>query len=555
MSEWIKLNSQSCKDCYKCIRHCRVNAIRFSGNLAYNVENLCVLCGHCYIHCPQNAKVIVSDVEKIKLFLQSEKVIAVVSPSYLAYFNTTYKAFEDACLKLGFAAVEEETLGYEIVMKEYEKILKKGGKDFYISSQCHSVNLMIQKYHNKLLPNLMDIVSPMIATAMDVKKRYPDHKLIYIGPCIAKKDEAERYDKLIDGVLMFNELQKMFHDEKIILNPKLSDKKKYMYRAAVCYRGMEDLLKKSSKYTFISVSGIDDCIYTLNELEKGKIKNTFIIMDMCSASCMAGPIFRKLNHDNVVEQKINMQNHLGDDIYSDAKYTHSDLAKYFDKIKLDIKKPDKEELQKILISMGKDTPEKILNCGVCGYSTCVNKAIAIYNGMAEPSMCLSYMSEKAESFTGNILQNSPFAVIAINDKMEVQLFNSRAKSLFNIQNVNDILGHPLSEILDVKDIKECYEDNKDRVSKEMYLAEYDKYVEETIVPDKQNKNTIVILRDLSDVVNYKKKVENIDKNAIKIADNVIEKQMKIVQEIASLLGETTAETKVALTKLKESLKQ
>ena len=555
MSEWIKLKSQSCKDCYKCIRHCRVNAIRFSGNLAYNVENLCVLCGHCYIHCPQNAKVITSDVEKIKLYLQSEKVIAVVSPTYLAYFNTTYTAFKAACVKVGFTAIEEETLGYEIVMKEYEKILKKGEKSFYISSQCPSVNLMIQKYHSKLLPNLMDIVSPMIATAMNVKEKNPNYKVVYIGPCIAKKDEAERYDKLVDGVLMFDELQKMFRDEKITLNLKASDKKRFKARAAVCYKGMEDVLKKSSKYSYISVSGIDDCIYTLNELERGKIKNTFIIMDMCAASCMSGPTFRKLNHDNVVEQKINMQNHIGDDIYKETKYTHTDLVKYFDKIKLDIKKPSKEELQEILSSMGKDTPEKILNCGVCGYSTCVNKAIAIYNGMAEPSMCLSYMSERAESFTGNILQNSPFAVIAINDKMEVQLFNNRAKSLFNIQNVNDILGHPLSEILDVKDIEDCYTDNKDRFSKEMYLSEYDKYVEEIIVPDKQNRNTIVILRDLSDVVNYKKKVESIDKNAIEIADNVIEKQMKIVQEIASLLGETTAETKVALTKLKESFKQ
>ena len=555
MSEWIKLKSQSCKDCYKCIRHCRMNAIRFSGNLAYNVENLCVLCGHCYIHCPQNAKVIVSDVEKVKLLLRSEKVVALISPTYLAYFNTTYSAFKEACKKIGFTTIEEETLGYEIVMKEYEKILKKGDKKFYISSQCHSVNLMIQKYHSKLLPNLMDIVSPMVATAMDIKKRFPDYKVVYVGPCIAKKDEAERYDKLIDGVLMFDELQKMFHSEKLTLDNDASDKKRFKARAAVCYRGMADTLKKNSKYMYISVSGIDNCIYTMKELEKGKIEKAFIIMDMCSESCMSGPTFRKLNHDNVVEQKINLETHFGEDIYSDTKYTHTDLVKYFDKISLNIKKPSKEELQKILASMGKDSPEKILNCGVCGYSTCANKAIAIYNGMAEPSMCLSYMTEKAESFTGNILQNSPFAVIAINDKMEVQLFNDRAKRLFNIQNANDILGHPLSEILDVKDIEDCYTDNKDSFSKEMYLAEYDKYVEETIVPDKQNKNTIVILRDLSDVVNYKKKIETIDKNAIEIADNVIEKQMKIVQEIASLLGETTAETKVALTKLKESFKR
>ena len=553
MSEWIKLKSQSCKDCYKCIRHCRMKAIRFSGNLAYNVENLCVLCGHCYISCPQNAKVIVSDVEKVKVMLQSDKVVALASPTYLAYFNTTYKAFEDGCKKLGFVGLEEETLGYEIVLKEYDKILKKGEQSVYISSQCHSVNLMIQKYHSKLLPNLMNVVSPMIASAMDIKKRHPDYKVVYIGPCIAKKDEAERYDKLIDGVLMLNEVQDMFNKDKIVLNDKLKDDELYKVREAVSFGGIAKLMKANPNYEFVSVSGVDSCKYDLAEIGRGNIKNAFIIMDMCKNSCLSGPTFIKLNHNSEITQKINMQNHYGKDTYSDAKYSHEDLAKYFDEIKLELKKPSKEELQEILLSMGKDTPEKILNCGVCGYSTCYNKAIAIYNGMAEPSMCVSYMTEQAESFAENILQNAPFAVMAVNDKMEVQIFNSRAKRLFNIQNVNDIMGHPLSEILDTKDIESCYTDDKDQFSKEMYLAEYDKYVEEIIVPDKKHRNTIIILRDLSDVVNYKKKVETIDKNAIQIADNVIEKQMKIVQEIASLLGETTAETKVALTKLKESL--
>lgn len=553
MSEWIKLKSQSCKDCYKCIRHCRMKAIRFSGNLAYNVENLCVLCGHCYISCPQNAKVIVSDVEKVKVMLQSDKVVALASPTYLAYFNTTYKAFEDGCKKLGFVGLEEETLGYEIVLKEYDKILKKGEQSVYISSQCHSVNLMIQKYHSKLLPNLMNVVSPIIASAMDIKKRHPDYKVVYMGPCIAKKDEAERYDKLIDGVLMLNEVQDMFTKDKIVLNEKLKDDKLYKVREAVSFGGIAKLMKANPNYEFVSVSGVDSCKYDLAEIGRGNIKNAFIIMDMCKNSCLSGPTFIKLNHNSEITQKINMQNHYGKDTYSDAKYSHEDLAKYFDEIKLELKKPSKEELQEILLSMGKDTPEKILNCGVCGYSTCYNKAIAIYNGMAEPSMCVSYMTEQAQSFAENILQNAPFAVMAVNDKMEVQIFNSRAKRLFNIQNVNDIMGHPLSEILDTKDIESCYTDDKDQFSKEMYLAEYDKYVEEIIVPDKKHRNTIIILRDLSDVVNYKKKIETIDKNAIQIADNVIEKQMKIVQEIASLLGETTAETKVALTKLKESL--
>ena len=338
MSEWIKLKSQSCKDCYKCIRHCRMKAIRFSGNLAYNVENLCVLCGHCYISCPQNAKVIVSDVEKVKVMLQSDKVVALASPTYLAYFNTTYKAFEDGCKKLGFVGLEEETLGYEIVLKEYDKILKKGEQSVYISSQCHSVNLMIQKYHSKLLPNLMNVVSPMIASAMDIKKRHPDYKVVYMGPSIAKKDEAERYDKLIDGVLMLNEVQDMFTKDKIVLNEKLKDDKLYKARESVSFGGIAKLMKANPNYEFVSVSGVDSCKYDLAEIGRGNIKNAFIIMDMCKNSCLSGPTFIKLNHNSEITQKINMQNHYGKDTYSDAKYSHEDLAKYFDEIKLELKR-------------------------------------------------------------------------------------------------------------------------------------------------------------------------------------------------------------------------
>lgn len=553
MSEWIRLKNQSCVDCYKCIRHCRVNAIRFSGGLAYNVENLCMYCGDCYVSCPQNAKVIVSEIEKINMFLQSEKVIAIVSPTYLAYFDTTYKAFKEAILKLGFSFMEEETLGYEIVLNDYERLIENEHKSVYISSHCQAVNLLVQKYYPDLTTNLMEVVSPMVATAMDIKKREPKAKVIYIGPCVAKKDEAERYDKLIDGVLMFDELQKMFLNDNIELNKEYVDEKRFKAREAVEFKGIQSIIKKNPKYSYISVSGVENCMHALSEIEKKKLNNVFVIMDMCVNSCLSGPTFRKVNYVHEIQQKINMHDHYGNDTYSNTNYTREELAKYFEEIKLDIKKPTTEELKEILKSMGKDKPEKILNCGVCGYHTCVNKAIAIFNGMAEPSMCVSYMKEKAESFSDKILKNAPFAVIAVNEKMEVQVFNEIAKKMFNINDISDIVGHPLSEIIDTNDIDNCYKDEKSQFIKELYLSDYDKYVEEIIVPDKEHRNTIIIIRDLSDTVNYKKRKESIDKNAIEIADNVIEKQMKIVQEIASLLGETTAETKVALTKLKESL--
>lgn len=552
MSSWIKLKSQNCRDCYKCMRHCRVNAIRFSGNLAYNEEKLCVLCGHCYVSCPQNAKVIVSEVEKAKMLLQTEKVVALVSPTYLAYFNTNYKAFKTAMKDLGFVDYEEETLGYEIVMREYEKILEEHKNDVYITSHCHSLNLIVQKYYPELLSNLMDIVSPMIASAIDIKKRNPEYKVIYIGPCIAKKDEAERYDKLIDCVLMFDEIGNLMKEKNVELLENVEDKKRFKARQAIEYRGMERAMKQISNYHYVSISGVDGCINALKEIRNKKLENVFVFMDMCNNSCLSGPTFQKYNRFNIMN-KVNIQNNYGEDVYTDRTYDKQELAKYFEEIKTDIKKPTKEEMMDILKTMGKDKPEKMLNCGTCGYSTCANKAIAIYNGMAELDMCMSYLKEKNESFSDNILKNAPFGVIAVNENMEVQVFNVAACKMFKIDDTKNIIGHKLSVLMDVSDIENCYKDDKSQLSRELYLPDYDKHIEELIVPDTKHKNTIIILKDVSDDYKTKKRKETIDKNVIEIADNVIEKQMKIVQEIASLLGETTAETKVALTKLKESL--
>ena len=184
MSEFLKLKKSNCKNCYKCIRHCPVKSIRFSGNQANIVGNECILCGQCFVVCPQNAKEIADETERVKVLIDSgAPVIASVAPSFIAnYDGVGFEELKAALKKLGFADAEETAVGATIVKREYERLLNEDNRNILISSCCHSVNLLIQKYYPSCLPYLADVLSPMQAHCKDIKQRYPNAKTVFIGP-------------------------------------------------------------------------------------------------------------------------------------------------------------------------------------------------------------------------------------------------------------------------------------------------------------------------------------------------------------------------------------
>ena len=219
MSNCLTLKKSNCKNCYKCIRYCPVKAIRFSGNQAHIIGNECILCGQCFVVCPQNAKQIVDETEKVKVLLQGPNpVIVSLAPSFVVnYEGVGIKAMRDALQNLGFYDVEETAIGATIVKNEYERMLKEDDRDIIITSCCHSVNLLIQKYFPSTLEYLADVVSPMQAHCNDIKKRFPNARTVFIGPCVAKKDEAEHYEGIVDAVLTFEELTNWLKDAGIEL--------------------------------------------------------------------------------------------------------------------------------------------------------------------------------------------------------------------------------------------------------------------------------------------------------------------------------------------------
>ena len=555
MSECLTLKKSNCKNCYKCIRHCPVKSIRFSGNQAHIIGNECILCGQCFVVCPQNAKQIVDETEKVKVLIQSgAPVYASIAPSFIAnYQGIGINGIRKALIKLGFAGAEETALGATVVKTEYEKMLADGTKDVLISSCCHSVNLLIQKYYPSLLPYLADVMSPMQAHCSDIKKRFPDAKTVFIGPCVSKKDEAEHYEGIVDAVLTFEELTEWLKAERIDLEADLDVDDESRARFFPTTGGiLKTMANRTPDYTYMAIDGVDNCIAALKEIEQGNVHKCFIEMSACAGSCVGGPVMEKYHRSPIIDYQ-SVADYAGKKDFKVTQPDSLDLKKHFEPIERRYGAPSESEIQDILKKMGKNRPEDELNCGSCGYDTCREKAIAIYHGKAEISMCLPYLKDKAESFSDCIVSNTPNALIVINDALEVQQINPAARKILNIRYSSDVLGDQVVRILDPKPFLQVLENKRAIRNRRTYLAEYDKFVEQTIIYDPNYHMLLCIMRDITEQETEREKREKLRNQTVETADNVVDKQMRIVQEIASLLGETAAETKIALTKLKESI--
>lgn len=555
MADCLTLKKSNCKNCYKCIRHCPVKSIRFSGNQAYIIGNECILCGQCFVVCPQNAKQIVDETEKVKVLLESgAPVYASIAPSFIAnYEGVGIESMKKALKQIGFADAEETAVGATIVKTEYERMLAEESRDVLISSCCHSVNLLIQKYFPRELPYLANVLSPMQAHCRRIKEQHPGAKTVFIGPCVAKKDEAAYYEGIVDAVLTFDELTSWFREAGVELEQALEYREESRARFFPTTGGiLKTMAERLPGYTYLAIDGVENCMAALKELEEGKIHKCFLEMSACVGSCVGGPVMEKF-HRSPVRDYIAVSEFAGKKDFPVEQPDSLGLEKTFTVIEKKLQPPSEAEIADILRQMGKFKPSDELNCGSCGYNTCREKAAAIYQGKAEISMCLPFLKDKAESFSDTIVKNTPNGLIVLNEALEVQQINHAALKMLNLKSAQDILGDLVVRILDPKPFMEVFGTGKDIRDKRVYLAEYERYVEQTIVYDKEYKLIICIMRDITEEQHVREKKENISRQTVEITDKVVEKQMRIVQEIASLLGETAAETKIALTKLKETI--
>ena len=555
MSNCLKLKKSNCKSCFRCVRKCPIKAIRFSGNQAHIIGNECILCGNCVVQCPQNAKEIADGIEKTRVLIQSgDPVVVSLAPSFIANYNGVgIESMRRALKKLGFFDAEETAIGATFVKNEYERMIKEEERDVIISSCCHSINLLIQKRFPECLGYLANVMSPMQAHCSDIKKRIPNAKTVFIGPCVAKKDEAEYYEGIVDAVLTFEELDKMLNEERVQLELDVDSNENSRTRFFPTTGGiLKTMAQDAPEYTYVAIDGVENCMKALGDIASGKIHKCFIEMSACVGSCINGPAMSK-EKKAVISDYLAVASYAGEKDFDVLHPDSAELRKNFSAIEHKLSAPSEFEIMTVLRQMGKFKPSDELNCGTCGYNSCRDKAIAVIQGKAEVSMCLPFLRDKAESFSDTIVENTPNGLIVLNDNLEVQQINNAARKIMNIRATSDVLGEPVVRILDPSVFLQVRNSGRTVRNQRTYLAEYKKYVEQTVVYDSDSRMLIGIMRDITDEEAEKEKSARINKQAVEVADTVVEKQMRIVQEIASLLGETAAETKIALTKLKESI--
>ena len=552
MREILRLKKTNCKNCHKCIRNCSVKSIRFTAGQAHIVEEECILCGRCFAVCPQNAKVIASDLEKVKVLLQQGQVYASVAPSFAAsYPGIGIDSLEMALKKLGFAGAEETAIGATIVKKEYERILEEERPNILVSSCCPSINLMMRKYYQDILFTLAPVITPVQAHCRDIKRRHPDAKVVFIGPCISKKAEAEE-DSLIDAVLMFDEFNNWLSEEGIELEKSEDRREGGKARLFPTAGGIIETMVKNPGYTYFAVDGVEKCMDVLEEIREGSLHRCFIEMSACEGSCADGPILDKMKN-TPAQNYLQVVRYAKKQDFLVNEYDREDIREIHEPIPQKTEQPSEAEIEAMLTKMHKVSGQRELNCGSCGYDTCREKAAAIIQGKAEISMCLPYMLNRNGDLSDSVVVNFPDAVIVLNEKLEIQRLNTKAKKILRVMDEGDVLGENIGRLLDPEPFEMVMLKKRDIVDEQVYLAEYELYVEQTIMYDSESRQFICVLCDITTEMDLREKKRASQYQAIEIADDMAKKQLKIVQSIASLLGETTAETKVALTQIKNTV--
>ena len=563
MADYLEFKNAKCKDCYKCLRECPVKAIEVKNHQARIIESRCILCGHCTLICPQNAKIVHSSLNEIKQILNSgAKVVASVAPSFLSSFGLKdFNVFKIALAKVGFFDAEETAYGAELVTQQYKALLESKQFKNFITSACPAVCRLIQAYYPKALQYLAPVDSPMIAHAKMLRKQHPDAKVIFVGPCIAKKREAIE-SGIIDGVLTYDDMQELFAEKNIVLdeiiNISLENKKgtACLSKAYPISHGIIKAFPELPKgYDYMAVDGPDRCVDALQNIDN--LENVFLEMNICKDGCVNGPCSLSVNiKGGSIKATSDVLKYYKNDIRTLAPHQYEehdiDLNKLYPRIRNNSMPPPEREIKCILAKIGKHKPEDELNCSACGYDTCRDKAWAVYNGYTDAEICLPYMRERAESLSYEIIQHSPNGIILLDSDFYIQDINDKGRELLGINDPH-AEGRHAKDFFNLTDFIIAYNEKRNVMVEKMFVPSTGKYIDMAITYLKDQNMLFGILMDVSDQVNYDMEINKVKMETLKTTDEVIKKQMRVAQEIASLLGETTAETKVALLKLKKTL--
>ena len=550
-SEYLKLKRANCKNCHKCIRNCPVKSIRFADGHAQIIGEACLLCGQCFVVCPQNAKVVRDDTPLVTAAIAAGRpVVATLAPSFVAnYRGTTLKAMRTALLQLGFCDAQETAIGASIVKTRYEQLVRE--RDVLISSCCPVINDYIRAYHPEVLPYLCDVVTPMEAACRRIKDEQPDAVTVFIGPCIAKKREAD-HSAFADYALTFEDLTRWFAEEGIVLTQEEEHLRESRARLFPTSGGILRTMHKEPGVTYLVVDGMQNCQQAIKDIASGGLPRCFIEMSACAGSCTGGPAMERRALS--VRDYALINAYAGDRDFSVAQPEKGKL--------LSVRAPEpvrevnigETAIRDTLRKLGKNGPEDELNCGFCGYDTCRQKAIAVCQGKADISMCLPYLMAKAQSFSDIIIKNSPNGVIVLDEAFDIQDINDAACAMLNVRDPASVMGGPVVALLNPVAAMQAVREGRTVQRPAEYMAEYGRYLEQTVTYGAEYHIVVILLRDVTEQETGRTTRKTVSEDTVAAANRVINRQMLAAQQIAALLGETVAETKVVLTQLKESVR-
>lgn len=557
----IYTEKNNCQDCYKCIRECPAKAIKIEDNIALILDELCVYCGHCVETCPVGAKKVRQDIDTVRYYFdEGKRVIAALAPSYVAEFGKKGKQrFYNKLREFGFSEIVEVAEGAGILNDKINEYIEHQGRDIYISSCCPSIVMMIRKYYPRLTRYLLPFNSPMIIEGALLREKYPsDTRIVFIGPCIAKKKEAELFPGYIDVVLTFQEIADVidFDDQSAYL---LSEKEyaDNAFNGGISYplpggmiTGMKKIAKTSMNY--LSIDGLEHTQEFLESIDQIQTDEPlFVELTACEGSCLNGP--GSLRKATVVQREIELQNY----VRSTREWKEYKRGGLIPQITTNYGNippvtqivPSEDEIESLLASIGKKSEKDRLNCGSCGYETCYKFAIANIRGKAERKMCVSYMRNVAHNKATVLLRKMPYGVIMVDENLRIIESNSNFASL---------LGPEVEKIFEVAPGLEGVKLSK--------LGEFYKYFKPLLISDTEyiekeiriNKKLVklsifTIQREkiLCGIFNNLTVPQIRKEEVVKRTRQVIQDYLATVQHVAFLLGENASLTEASLSKIVE----
>ena len=551
-----------CRDCCKCIRNCPVKAIGVENGSAQVTPGLCIVCGKCVEVCPAGVKVIRNDLDRVidLLSVPARPVYVSLSPSWVNEFpGTDPSVMVKALIELGFRGVSETALGAEQVAAGIAKELEEGKSGLMISSSCPSVVEYIEKYNHKLVPNIVPVISPLMAHCKLLKRYYGDSaSVVHIGPCPAAKLEADKDPGLLYASITFLDLKKWLDTRGI--EPEAGRKIEGFGFAP--YRAMEGRLysiggglisdikgyDEFESVDFISISGIDRVKRTLDGLDpEGLPGSIFLECLACPGGCVNGPCSD--TSASLLSRRMRIERGIGPRYTKTSPKTEVPVKEIFVTRLSEENTVTEKQIAEAMAKLGKDDPQKEFNCGGCGYDTCRAFAEAMAKGMTEPAMCVSWMREKAQKKSNALFRSMPSGVVIVDKKMEIVECNRRFAELFGEDLLSIYVASPGLKGADLTKIVP-FADHFERVlqtGNDIRINHYryeDKLFEIVFFSIDPNEIAGAVILDVT------KRELRRDKIAQR-ANEVIQKNITTVQEIACRLGEHMADTEILLRSIAE----